>query len=227
MIQFVLNWNDMKRLLDENVYSWRYEKIGGKYEIFVVDHPIVYRISLPETGNANTTDFINNYAINQSGTISKAPFGWMYRNRFLSLETNVQDSLTNQNSSGQAYSDATMSISSDGDYQVTRVDFQPTFDYAIVGGGIYYQTAPALDLFCFSVQGPGVVDHPFMENINLKNHSNYIIQPAKGSIIKYDPLNNTSVIRFVFRHKTIQNGWNSHKLDISLITHQKLGAHLP
>lgn len=149
--------------------------------------------------------------------IKAAPTGWTYQLRSYEFTTADLSSIVNKDAITNAdQSDVTMKLYDASDVQITDnankanavktiVDYEPHWDYYIMGGSAKIMAVPTSDVRLSVVCVPDVPANyggskVMIQNVNLKCHQTVEADGRAAKWLKYDTTYHTNKLRFIARH---------------------------
>ena len=215
---------------------WRYFSIDGTYFVYVVDDKFEYDIAIVQDGNADYLDFEANVKPLAFVTFSQtdtdgaaivrnkaAKRGWTFCSLPFEFETaRLNDTLYAKDHLGVTRSFITMKSYDNNDVEVTTpglaginyasivktvIDFEPPYDYEIIGGDLRTLTAIANDMRLWLVAAPDIPapngSKEMGGGINLKFLSPGNVWSVDGRVTKYATYSatfHTNKIRLIFKY---------------------------
>lgn len=173
-----IHWSDFKTFVDDRKVPIHESSLGSDYLLEAFDGP-VYRECKVSAGSADHTDYTTNYqaAANISMTDSNGIMlsrvkvtesGWAYQAHTVEFETGVLSSLYNKDHTEADLGLATLKCyNSSGTEMTTQlnatlgavetvIDWEPDFDYEIIGGTFYQANVPATDVRMWVIAAPDI-----------------------------------------------------------------------
>ena len=175
---FSVSWPDMKAFMDQRKIACQWISLSGAYQIVAIDGDFGLNCVLPQDGSSDVTDFETKYkpagnlrltpqldSDNASFSRTKqAPTGWTYQLRGLEIQTSNPASLVNVDPFGVQQSDTTIMLyDATGALTTTPtlatrtvVDFEPHYDFYIIGGLAKILVTPTTDVRISVIAVPDV-----------------------------------------------------------------------
>lgn len=227
-----VKWAEVKVFLDSRKIIAQYIDLGESYLIMGLDGPIqIFCYVHKETpASDDQIDFETNYKTSANVTYSDADgaalgrtkvtqSGWQYHLQGLEFTTADRDSVVNKDENGNDLGFATMKLyDANGDEVTTElgessavktvIDWEPTFDYEILGGTIRSAANIVEDIYAYVIAVPDIPkafggSKDFICCLNLKFIGANDKIEADGRAAKkmiYDAVNHTNKIRVVLTH---------------------------
>lgn len=184
--------------------------------------------------NPEAVDFETNYKPTANGKIDNvqldsdgapmsrvkvAPSGWSFQLHGIEMQTSVIGSVINNDFMGVAIGDSTIMLydaqgvlitdqpTADTGCVRTVLDFEPVYDYYVVGGAIKLVSAADQDVRAYVVGAPDVPaqfggSKIFIQHVNLRYTQGQGIQAdgRAAKFVQYNPTLHTNKLRFIFTH---------------------------
>ncbi len=205
---------------------------GIQYESVIYKAPITVGGLDAEVELANQTDFENNYKttsnqrleqIDSDGAIMSrqkvAPSGWSFQLHGIEMETSVVGSVINNDYLERPIGDSIVTLynadgeviteqsAADTDCVRTVMDFEPPYDYYVVGGAIKLIAEADRDIRVYVVGAPDVPaqlggSKIFIQHVNLRFTRGEGIHAdgRAAKFVAYNPAYHTNKLRFLFTH---------------------------
>ena len=152
--------------------------------------------------------------------IKQAKKGATYEARFIQFETSVLNSLVNLQADGSDWGDCTLKFYKDDsgtmveittqgeldtDCICTVLDFEPPYDYELIGGQAFSKGTPSEDYLMHCVGVPDVPavmggSKPMISNANFKYWNRYKIDGRTSKSMIYDATYHTNKMRKIIHH---------------------------
>lgn len=214
----------------------QYSETSTNYDIYASEDAFVWNISLSKDGGADVTDFETNYkptanrailARDSDGSllarVKAAPLGWTFQLRGFEFQTSALASIINLNSLGAAASDISIKLYDGSGVEITTagianvnllacvktvIDFEPAYDYYIIGAKVRVLSALNNDVRVTAIVVPDVSyayggSRVLAQNVNLR----YIAAGDKfdadgraAKFLAYSAITHTNKIRLVINH---------------------------
>ena len=234
----IADWSAFKEIcLTRKGLNCQYTEGSDRYDIYGPDSAnILWHTSILKTTppSADQTDFETTYAPTFNGIIDQldsdgarmsrvkvAPSGWSFQLHGVEFTTALLGSLVNIDRNGNDIGDIAMSFYDASGNQLSdqatvtascvmsRIDFEPPYDYYIVGGMIRPPNSVTItnDVRLHVIAVPDIPESSggskmFIQNVNMKYSSGTGIE-ANGRAAKwlqYSATYHTNKLRFEFRH---------------------------
>ncbi len=205
---------------------------GIQYECVIYKAPIVVGGLDAEAEQANQTDFETNYKntanqrleqIDSDGAIMSrtkvAPSGWSFQLHGIEMLTSTLDSVVNCDFMGLPLGDSTILLYdaegvlitdqtvADTDCVRTVIDFEPKYDYYVVGGAIKLLAPAERDIRAYVVGAPDIPaqfggSKIFIQHVNLRYTQGEGIHAdgRAAKFVQYNAQLHTNKLRFMFTH---------------------------
>lgn len=238
MTSIKASWTQIKSFADQRGVSVQYVDFNGNYFISVIDgtFSVETLISKEDANNADLLDFEANYKANGNKRIGQidsdgaplarikaAPTGWTFQLRGFEFQTSALDSVINYSETGSALSDISIKLyKANGDEITTPgianvnllacvktvVDFEPAYDYYIIGAKMRVLTALNSDVRVTAIVVPDISyqnggSRVLAQNVNFR----YIAAGDKfdadgraAKFLAYNATYHTNKIRLIINH---------------------------
>lgn len=235
MITVNVGWSDFKSFIQARAVNHQSIVVNDRYYLVAMDgdYGLTCQLSL-DTGvdprNAEVLDFEANFKAASNKRLSsqsdsdnatftrtkQAPTGWTYQLRGIEFTTANPSSIFNADANGVALNDVTMKlydaagvVTTDPSLAAkTQVDFEPAYDYYIIGGQAKILVTPVRDVRLNVVAVPDV---PFsyggsrvmIQNVNFKyiGANERIDADGRASkMLSYSATMHTNKLRFMIYH---------------------------
>lgn len=233
MTSIEVQWEQIKEFVDARNVSIQYVDYDGNYYLKVQDgyFSLSTILSQEDQQNADLIDFETNYKPNgnkkletkdSDGTMLQrlkvTTSGWTLHYHGLEITTSKLNAVTDLDHANNDWGFCTtklykangdlITLEEDLPYCVkTVVDWEPTFNFDIIGGYAFQYSVPSTDI---RVSIMGVPDIPanlggskvFMTGLNLKHlgTAGMSLDGRTPKSLVYSEINHTSKIRFIFWH---------------------------
>ena len=237
MISRDTTWANVKAMLTSRALSAQWVQVDSFYNIAAIDGLFALECKifiadapLDATVNADQIDFETNFKPRGNSKLTaqidsdnaefsrtkQAPTGWTYQFRGFEFTTSNLSSLVNRDVSQNALGDVSIkmfdagaALTTDPTLAVkTVLDFEPTYDYYIIGGLAKILVTPANDVRLSVVAVPDV---PFayggtrvmIQSVNFKYIGSNDKVDADGrasKMLSYSTTNHTNKLRFIVSH---------------------------
>ncbi len=230
-----LTWADLKTQLATGI-PYRYLSISGNYYIYAVDGNFTFECVVRQNNGDDQIDFETNYKTLAFTTFSQfdtdgaaivrnkaAKRGWTFCSMPFEFETaRLNDTLYSKDSAGADRSFITLKAYDGGGSEVTTpgildanyativktvIDFEPPYDYEIIGGDLRTLTTITSDMRLWLIAAPDVPaptgSKEMGGGINLRYLSPGNVWSVDGRVTKYATYNatfHTSKIRLIFKY---------------------------
>lgn len=225
-----VDWTTIKSFITSRSISIQYIELDSIYYLVAIDGAFKLECQLAKNGSEDLLDFEENFKFNGNKKLELkdsdgsnlqrlkvTASGWSLHYHGLQIKTSDLNGVTNKDHNNNDYGFTTIKLYDSEDSLITNgstlgcvktvVDWEPTFDYDIIGGDIFMASAPIEDIIVSVV---GIPDVPaiyggskaFMTGFNLKYVSplGIHLDGKTPKSTKYDPVNHTNKIRFIFHH---------------------------
>ena len=155
------------------------------------------------------------------------PDGWTYQHLNFEIQTGILNCLYAKDYAGDNVPGLTLKFFDgsgneliagtqaelDSSCVVTQLDYEPTVDFVLVGGGITHMTVPTNDLRLYVVGVPDLSaayggSKEFIVGLNLKFHEPkfvWDIDGRTGKKLTYDATYHTNKMRLICKHSLAEN----------------------
>lgn len=227
-----VSWSAVKAFLDARSIVAQYVDLGESYLVMGIDGPIQLfcYIHKEDPASSEQTDFETNYMPDSNRTYSDSDgsmlsrskvtqSGWQYHLQGIEFTTADRESVVNKDENGNDLGFATMKIYDDQGAEITTelgeagavktvIDWEPPFDYEILGGTIRSSANIVEDIYAYVIAVPDIPkafggSKDFICCLNLKFIGANDKVEADGRAAKkltYDAVNHTNKIRIVLTH---------------------------
>lgn len=228
-----VTWPELKNIIDSKGLFPQHIETANYYIVYAVDGAFTLETKLDRTTeNADVTQFETSYKARSNTPLwqydtdgaqivrnKAAKKGWTFGSLPFEFETaRLSDSLFSQDSLGnnrtfitlKAYNALNQEVTDPADYATitkTVVDFEPPYDYEIIGGDLRTLTSIDQDIRLWIVAAPDIPaptgSKEMGGGINLKYLSPGNVWSVDGRVTKYatyNPVYHTSKIRLVFKY---------------------------
>ena len=177
-----IDWASMKSFISSRSANYHEISYGLDYFIEAYDGPIK-RICKLVDGSSNHTDYVDNYQSGAGNKERKRDFdgddfvriknssdGYTFQARFMQFETSKLGSIINKKHDGSNWADATIKFYDNADVELTTqasidtscvktvLDWEPTYDYDLIGGSIQLLSVPLTDVFMWCIGVPDLTE---------------------------------------------------------------------
>ena len=179
------------------------------------------------SGTAAQIDYLKNVDTtpkdNDGARLSRpkmAPTGWTYQARGFEFETSKLNSIFNEKYDGTDYGGVTIKFYDNADVELTtqasidtdcvktEVDFEPTYDYELIGGFVAMDTGTTSDIRMWCIGVPDLTEAQggskvMINGINMKfanDHDRVRLDGRTGKRMNYDATYHTNKLRKIFTH---------------------------
>jgi hypothetical protein len=230
MITLNVGWEYIKSFAQKRSVSIQFIDINNMYYLSAIDGAYGLTCQLAKDTSNDTIDFETNFkptanrkldALDSDGAklqrLKVTTVGWALHYHGLELTTSTINGVIDKNENNSDYgfstvklydeSDNLLSAGSEAACVKTVIDWEPTFDYDIIGGDIFLNSPITADIRAYVI---GVPDIPssyggakvFLSGLNLKYISQKIVRldGKTPKSLKYNSSLHTNKIRFVFYH---------------------------
>lgn len=231
-----LDWTNFKSQITSGGLPYRYFSIDGTYFIYAVDGCFEYQTSIIQDSNSDQADFEANFKNAAFSTFSQfdidgasivrikaAKKGWSFWAVPIEITTSTLGTLYCKTSDGndipwvncKIYNASNAEITTPGLLDVnlgtcvkTVIDFEPTFDFEIIGGALRINSNPSQDVRLWIVGAPDIPagmggSKEFASGINLKfmaPDSSFEIDGRVAKYLTYNPTTHQGKMRIILRH---------------------------
>lgn len=246
MSELKVRWSDLKTFVDARNLSIQWIETSSAYYLKAVDSLYILSAVVKKDGGADVTAFEATYkaAGNHTFTdsdntalyrLKMSPEGWHYQAHGITFTTATLNSLLNNDETGTDIGDASLTFldasqialttqaTIDTSCVATCLDFEPAYDYSIVGGQMFAPSGLTIDLRVHVIAVPDLPSayggsKIMVENVNLKNFagSSLIIDGRTAKRLNYDATLHTNKMRVIINHaildkKEIHIVWELYK----------------
>lgn len=228
-----VTWTFIKAQSDTRRIPLQYTETSNVYEIYLFDGSFHLHCTLDKnsTDTTDLDDFETNYksianvtTTDQDGSIivrsKAAKKGWTYHLSGIEFETSVLSSIVHNNVDGNALSCATIKLYDNTDTEITTqasanlncvktvIEFEPTYDYEIIGGTIKTVSNTIGDYRIWVVAVPDLTpaqggSKVMVENLNLKfvDPNNGVQADGRASkLMTYNATYHTNKLQLTVKH---------------------------
>lgn len=231
-----LDWTNFKAQVTQGTLPYKYISIDGTYFIFAVDGQFEYETSIVQDDNADQIDFEANFKDTAFTTLSQfdidgaaivrlkaAKKGWSFWAVPIEITTATLGTMFAQTSDGtnipwiscKIYDGNNAEITTPGAANLnlltcvkTVIDFEPTFDFEIIGGALRINSNPAENIRLWIVGAPDIPaqyggSKEFASGINLKflaPDSSFEIDGRVTKYLIYNPATHQGKMRVILKH---------------------------
>lgn len=232
-----LDWAAFKAMIDASGLIFRYFELSDCYLIYALDGQMKFECNLPKDSGSDQTDFETNYKAKAVPAVSQfdtdgaaivrnkaAKKGWTFCSLPFEFETaRRSDKLFSQDSTGadrsfitlKAYDGSNAEVTTDGllganlaTITKTVIDFEPPYDFEIIGGDMRTLTTITADIRLWIVAVPDIPANmggskEMGGGINLKYLSPGNVWSVDGRVTKYATYNatyHTNKIRIILKY---------------------------
>ena len=229
-----VSWTELKNFIDNRSLSCQYLDIGGKYYITAIDGLYALSCEMLKDGGSDQTDFDTNYKSegNKSFTDADgatvirpkaAKKGWTYHMCGIEFETSVLNSIYHKDVNGNDLNETTYKLYDSNDNEITVqatadtdcvktvIEFEPTYDYEIIGGTIKYidSTNPLnTDFRVWVIAVPDLTPAQGGSKVMVESVNLQYVDPANGveadgrasKLMAYDATYHTNKLQITVKH---------------------------
>lgn len=231
-----LDWTNFKSQITQGGLPYRYFSQDSTYFVYGVDGQFEYETVITQDGNEDQVDFEANFknaafsTFTQFDTdganvvrIKAAKKGWSFWAIPIEITTSTLGTLYCKTADGndipwincKIYDSNNAEITTPGLAGInltgcvkTVVDFEPTFDFEIIGGALRINSNPSQDIRLWIVGAPDVPaqfggSKEFASGINLKflaPDSSFEIDGRVTKFLSYNPITHQGKMRVVLKH---------------------------
>lgn len=231
----IVDWTTFKGFVDTRSLSIQYVLIGDKYWLKAFDGPFFLETTIHKKTTADDPsdqkDFEDNYQ--PAGNVSytdgdnaslirnkMAPKGWNYHVRGMEFETSKLNSLENNDATGTDMGGVTQKFYDVNDVELTtqgsidtdcvksQVDYEPIYDYEILGGWLSMPTTTTENIRIYAIGAPDIPANlggskSMICNLNaryMKENDRLRIDGRTSKRMPYDATYHTGKLRLIFKH---------------------------
>lgn len=232
-----LTWTEFKQVVSNNSLRIQYIDKNKFYHLYTADDTVNYTCDISKAptapGGSDQEDFENNYKDDANGGLSPkdsdgSPIartkmtksGWHYQLYGLEMQTAKLNSLVDKDVDGSSLSNSTIKFYDNNDTELTTqaeldsscvktvIDWEPPWDYEIIGGTFRQLNVPASDTVMHVIAVPDIPagsggSIPFVNNINLRFVGTEDRIEANGRTSKhltYSASLHTNKLRIIVEH---------------------------
>lgn len=231
-----LNWTTFKTQVTTGYLPYRYICVDNTYFIYAMDGSFEYETSIPMDGGADQLDFETNLKNAAFLTFTQfdtdgaeivrtkaAKKGWSFWAVPVEITTATLGTMFAQTSDGANIPWITCKIYDGNNTEITTpglaginltacvktvIDFEPTFDFEIIGGALRINSNPSQDIRLWIVGAPDIPaqyggSKEFASGINLKflaPDSSFEIDGRVTKYLQYNPATHQGKMRIILRH---------------------------
>lgn len=231
-----LDWANFKAQVVQGGLPYKYFSIDNTYFIYAIDGQFEYETSIAQDGNASQVDFDTNFKNTAFSTftqfdtdganivrIKAAQKGWSFWALPIEITTSALDTLYCKTSDGadipwvnyKIYNGSNQEITTPGLLDAnlatcvkTVIDFEPTFNFEIIGGALRINSNPSQDIRLWIVGAPDIPANlggskEFASGINLKflaPDSSFDIDGRVAKFLQYNPTTHQGKMRIILKH---------------------------
>jgi hypothetical protein len=235
-MKITLNWAEMKEQLTRGM-PYRYISRQGFYNIYAVDDPFQFECLIQQNNGDDHLDFETNYKTAAFSTFSQfdtdgaqivrakaAKRGWSFWSLPIEVTTSsIGGTLFCQDSSGSNIPGVSCKIYDNNNSEITTpgllnanlntcvktvIDFEPAFDYEIIGGELRINSNPAQDVRMWIIGAPDIPaiaggSKEFASGVNLKflaPDSGFSVDGRVTKYIQYNGVDHRGKLRILLKH---------------------------
>jgi hypothetical protein len=232
-----LNWTNFKSQVTAGTLPYRYLDIDDIYYIYAIDGSFEYETSIIKDGNDDQTDFeatlkpvafttFTQFDVDGANVvrIKAAKKGWSFWAVPIEITTStLNGSVYCKDASGTDVPGITCKIYDINNTEIvtdnilglgindcvkTVLDFEPTFDYELIGGALRINSNPSQDIRLWIVGAPDIPaiyggSKEFASGINLKflaPDSSFEIDGRVTKYVTYSNVTHSGKIRIILKH---------------------------
>lgn len=242
------SWSILKTFVDARALSIQWVDLVDSYHLIAVDGPIKLEYTLAKEQGSDLTDFETNYKVNGNKSFSDidgtplqrvkaSKKGWSFWAVPIELTTStLGGSVYCKDSADTNIPGITCKIYDENDAEITTagllnanlntcvktvMDFEPAFDYEMIGGVLRINSNPSQDVRLWIVGAPDIPvqyggSKEFASGVNLKFLAPDSAFEIDGRVTKYVTYNNQThqgKLRAIIKHPAGLN------LNIQIIIH--------
>ena len=223
-------WTGFKAFVTSKSLRMQYVDLSDTYFLFAFDGHFAVECKIYKDSGADQTDFETNYQAGCNLTLdvkdsdgatfstNKAcPAGWSFQKRYIELQTSNLTSIVNNNYDGTSWSDATIKCYNAGGTELTNqgdcdtdcvktvFSWEPTYNYSIIGGGVYSPTVASTNVYSWLVAVPDVPAlyggcKVMVNQMNAKNEQRVYVDGRTGKILTYSATYHTNKLQLIIKH---------------------------
>ena len=228
-----VSWTEMKSFVDARSLSCQWLDIGDTYYITAIDGSFSLSCQILKDGGTPQTEFEASYKSAGNKTFTDADGsnltrtkatkkGWTYHLCGIEFETSVLGSIYHKDVDGTDLGETTIKFYDNVDTEITTqgtadtdcvktvLEFEPTYDYEIIGGTIKTEDAVTSDYRVWVIAVPDLTPAQggtkvMVENINLKfvDPNNGVEADGRASkLMTYDATYHTNKLQVTVKHPT-------------------------
>ena len=229
------SWTEYKSLvISTKNLPFQYTETAAYYTIYAAEVGVyLWTYVLYKDGGADVTDFEDNYkALGNKPIESRdadgsllartkiTATGWHFQAHSIEWTTSTLASVYNADSSGNDLGFATVKFYDSNDAEITTapemtgcvktvIDWEPTFDYEMVGGSLHHASVPGSNCRLYVIAVPDIPAAYGGSIFFAQGGINLNHVGATGSIrldgrapkrLTYDATNHTNKLRFILKH---------------------------
>lgn len=243
MKEIDVTWTELKAFVDERCLTCQWVEFGTFYLVHAFDGPFALSCRIHKDSGADQTAFEASYkaAGNQKliptdtdgialSRTKMTQTGWHYQLYGIEFETAKLDSLVNLDVDGSALGHATIKFYNSSNVELTTqlaidlgcvktvIDWEPPWDYEIIGGQFRQLSVPGTDAIMHVIAVPDIPagsggSVPFVNNVNLRYLSNSDNIKTDGRTSKklvYNASLHTNKLRIIIEHSILM----THKMHL-------------
>lgn len=231
-----LQWTQFKSIVVSKALSIQWVEDAYLYYLTIIDGNIQYECKLDKNPSDPTdlNDFVTNFKAAGNASFSDidgiplfrlkaSKKGWNFWTIPIEITTSTLDTLYAKDSSENAIPGITCKIYNSSNAEITTpgllganlatcvktvIDFEPLFDYEIIGGALRINSNPAADVRMWIVGAPDIPaayggSKEFASGVNLKfmaPDSSFEIDGRVTKFLQYNPATHQSKMRIILRH---------------------------
>lgn len=227
-----VNWSVLKSIKDSTGAPIQYIDLRGSYAVWLINGPFTV-FSVVQI-KKEIVDFEQNYRDEANISLMKtdtdlvtyvrpkiSKFGWAYQIRNASFETAKLSSLLNLDEQGSDIGDITLKffddnlveltagtqIELDTNCRYTQIEFEPLYDYEMIGGRVFTDALISNDVLLNAVLVPDISapaggSFPMIQNLNLRfvNNAELNADGRISRLLEHDATFHTNKVRVLVKH---------------------------
>lgn len=228
-----ISWTEIKTQSDNRGIPLQYTEDNNFYYIQLVEGAFIlsHKLDKNPTDTTDKVDFETNYKPNANPTLTDgeginvsrikiAKKGWTYHHRAIDFDTSTLASLVNEDKDSADLGDASIKFYNSSDVELTTqgdcdtscvktvVEFEPSWDYELIGGQLVVGTKISQDYRAWMVAVPDLTPAQGGSKIMINNYNLRFVDPNGGvhidgrtsKYLTYDAVYHTNKLQIIIRH---------------------------
>lgn len=230
-----VDWVDLKNFVTSRSLSIQYLETNNAYQLWAFDGPMVFSCVLSKDSGEDHLDFENNYKANGNKSFSDidgtplarqkaSKKGWSFWAVPIEFTTSsIGGSVYCKDSAGVDVPGITCKIYNGSNQEITDaglaninlttcvktvLDFEPAFDYEMIGGSLRINSNPSQDVRLWIVGAPDIPaqyggSKEFASGVNLKflaPDSSFEIDGRVTKYVTYSAVTHSGKLRVILKH---------------------------